>query len=273
MHRSYLFAPGHNEKLLTKVFDVGADTVILDLEDAVPPTGKDTARELVSHALTVHRAWVRINAPRTALSAADLAAVGSLAHGIRIPKVESVDDVRWVVDRTPDTPLICAIESAKGVVNAVSIAAEPTVSYLALGGIDLQKDLRVASGAQLNYVRSHLVVAARAAGIAPPIDSVYPHIKDGDGLSREAAASRALGFFGKSAIHPAQLPKIHAAFDPDADEVAWARQVLAAFEQAGGAAAQLPSGEFIDLPVAQRARNILDAAQPLPHHGSGDGPR
>ena len=184
MHRSYLFAPGHNEKLLTKVFDAGADTVILDLEDAVPPTAKDTARELVSHALTVHRAWVRINAPRTALSAADLAAVGSLAHGIRIPKVESVDDVRWVFDRTRDTPLICAIESAKGVVNAVSIAAEPTVSYLALGGIDLQKDLRVASGAQLDYVRSHLVVAARAAGIAPPIDSVYPHIKDRDGLRR-----------------------------------------------------------------------------------------
>jgi len=264
MHRSYLFAPGHNEKLLTKVFDVGADTVILDLEDAVPPTAKDTARELVSHALTVHRAWVRINAPRTALSAADLAAVGSLAHGIRIPKVESVDDVRWVVDRTPDTPLICAIESAKGVVNAVSIAAEPTVSYLALGGIDLQKDLRVASRAQLNYVRSHLVVAARAAGIAPPIDSVYPHIKDRDGLRREAAASRALGCFGKSAIHPAQLPIIHAAFDPDADEVAWARQVLAAFDQAGEAAAQLPNGEFIDLPVAQRARNVLELAQSRP---------
>jgi citrate lyase subunit beta/citryl-CoA lyase len=164
--------------------------VILDLEDAVPPAAKDTARELVSHALTVHGAWVRINAARTAVAAADLAAVGPLAHGIRIPKVESVDDVRWVVDRTPGTPLICAIESAKGVVNAAAIAAEPTVSYLALGGIDLQQDLRVASGAQLDYVRSHRVVAARAAGIAPPIDSVYPHINDGDGLRREAAASR-----------------------------------------------------------------------------------
>jgi citrate lyase subunit beta/citryl-CoA lyase len=76
MHRSYLFAPGHNEKLLTKVFYAGADTVILDLEDAVPPAAKDTARELVSHALTVHRAWVRINAPRTALAAADLARLG-----------------------------------------------------------------------------------------------------------------------------------------------------------------------------------------------------
>jgi citrate lyase subunit beta/citryl-CoA lyase len=79
--------------------------------------------------------------------------------------------------------------------NAVSIAAEPTVSYLAFGWIDLQKDLRVASGAQLDYVRSHLVVAARAAGIAPPINSVYPHINDRDGLCREAAVSRTLGLF------------------------------------------------------------------------------
>ena len=85
MHRSYLFAPGHNEKLLTKVFDAGADTVILDLEDAVPPAAKDTARELVSRALTVHRAWSD-QRPRNRL-AADLAAVDLLAHGIRISKV------------------------------------------------------------------------------------------------------------------------------------------------------------------------------------------
>jgi citrate lyase subunit beta / citryl-CoA lyase len=102
------------------------------------------------------------------------------------------------------------------------------------------------------------------ADIAPPIDSVYPHINDCNGLHREATASRALGLFGKSAIHPAQLPIVHAAFDPDADEVTWARQVLAAFDQAGGAAAQLPSGEFIHLPVAQRARNILESAQTRP---------
>jgi citrate lyase subunit beta/citryl-CoA lyase len=83
----------------------------------------------------------------------------------------------------------------------------------------------------------------------------------------------ALGLFGKSAIHPAQLPIIHAAFDPDAEEVAWARQVLAAFEQAGEAAAQLRSGEFIDLPVAQRARNILERAQSATHQGPAGEPR
>ena len=144
--------------------------------------------------------------------------------------MESVDDVRWVADRAPGKPLLCAIESAKGVVNALRIAEEPSVTHLALGGIDLQKDLRVASaGAPLDYVRSHLVVAARAAGIEPPIDSVYPHIHDDDGLRSQAMASRSLGLFGKSAVHPAQLPTIHAAFGSTTDEVRWARAVLEAF--------------------------------------------
>lgn len=262
MDRSYLFAPGHNEKLLAKVFNAGADAVILDLEDAVPPDAKQAARAMVADTLTEHSAWVRINAAQTNWAADDLAAVGALAHGIRIPKVEAVSDVRWVAERAPGKPLLCAIETAKGVVNALRIAEEPSVELLALGGIDLQKDLGVASGgAPLHYVRSHLVVAARAAGIAPPIDSVYPHIHDDEGLSREATESRSLGFFGKSAVHPAQLPTIHAVFDPDADEVHWAHQVIAAFDASNGAAVRLPTGEFVDLPVAKRARNILQLAR------------
>jgi citrate lyase subunit beta/citryl-CoA lyase len=261
--RSYLFAPGHNTKLLAKVFDAGADAVILDLEDAVPPDAKDFARAMVAEALTAHSAWVRINAAHTPHAAADLAVVGHLAHGIRIPKTETVDDVRWVADRAPGKPLLCAIESARGVVNALRIAEEPSVMHLALGGIDLQNDLRVASGgAPLDYVRSHLVVAARAAGIGPPIDSVYPYIHDDDGLRRQAVASRSLGFLGKSAVHPAQLPIIHAVFGPDTDELHWAQEVLAAFTASNGNPVRLPTGEFVDHPVAERARNILRLAQP-----------
>lgn len=262
MIRSYLFAPGHNAKLLAKVFDAGADAVILDLEDAVPPDAKHTARAMVADALTAHSAWVRINAAHTPYAAADLAAVAHLAHGIRVPKTESVHDVRWVAQRAPGKPLLCAIETAKGVVNSLRIAEEPSVTHLALGGIDLQKDLNVTSGgAPLDYVRSHLVVAARAAGIDPPIDSVYPHIHDDHEL-HQAAASRSLGFFGKSAVHPAQLPTIHAVFGPDTDELHWAQQVLAAFTASNGDPVRLPSGEFVDRPVADRARNILQLAQP-----------
>ncbi|MFD9664481.1 HpcH/HpaI aldolase/citrate lyase family protein [Rhodococcus sp. NPDC059968] len=261
MDRSYLFAPGHNRKLLGKVFDAGADAVILDLEDAVPLTDKATARANVASAVTTHTAWVRINAPGTELAEADLDAVAASAHGIRIPKVETLDDIRWVADRAPGKPLICAIETAKGVANAYAIADHPAVTHIALGGIDLQKDLGTGGGdIPMQYVRSHLVVAARAAGIAPPIDSVYPHIEDTDGLLRQATHSRALGLFGKSAIHPAQLPAIHTTFSPQQNEIDWAREVVDAFENAGGAAVRLPGGEFVDLPVAERARRILDSA-------------
>ncbi len=258
MDRSYLFAPGHNEKLLQKVFRAGADAVILDLEDAVPPTAKALARKQVAAALPHHAAWVRINPAGTDLAIADLEAVAEVAYGIRIPKVESTDEIDWVATRAPEKPLICAIESARGVVNAFAIADHPAVTHLALGGIDLRKDLGTGSGdIPLQYVRSHLVVAARAAGIAPPIDSVYPHIDNIDGLTREAGRSRELGFFGKSAVHPTQLTAIHAAFAPRHHEIEWARMVLDAFDESGGAAVKLPGGEFVDLPVAERARGIL----------------
>ena len=137
----------------------------------------------------------------------------------------------------------------------------PGVRHLAMGGVDLQRDLNAGNGnAQTLYVRSHLVLASRAAGIDPPIDSVYPHLDDEDGLSEQAQFARSLGFFGKSAIHPCQLAAIHEAFTPSAPEIAWAREVLAAFDAAGGEALRLPTGEFIDLPVAQRARHLLKIA-------------
>ena len=211
---------------------------------------------------------------RTLYAAADLDAVAEFAHGIRIPKVESVDDVRWVTDRAPGIPLICAIESAKGVANALAIAAEPGGDHLDLGGIDLQKDLGTGSSdAPLHYVRSHLVAACRTAGLAPPIDSVYPHIDDTDGLRRQTRASRELGFFGKSAIYPSQLPHIHAAFSSRADELEWERTVLDVFDNAHGAALRLPGGEFVDLPVAERARKILALADALPSRLTSDDPR
>jgi citrate lyase subunit beta / citryl-CoA lyase len=261
MDRSYLFAPGHNAKLLGRVFEAGADAVMLDLEDAVPPDAKATARAMVAEALADHPAWVRVNAARTEWCEADLAAVGGRAFGIRIPKASSADDVRWVAERAPGKPIICAIESARGVLAAAEIAAAPGVRHLAMGGVDLQNDLNAGNGnLQTMYVRSHLVVVSRAAGLEPPIDSVYPRLDDEAGLREQAEFARSLGFFGKSAIHPRQLPVLHEVFTPSERELGWAREVVTAFEAAGGAALQLPGGEFIDLPVAQRARRLLELA-------------
>jgi citrate lyase subunit beta / citryl-CoA lyase len=261
MDRSYLFAPGHNAKLLGRVFGAGADAVMLDLEDAVPPDAKATARAMVAEALADHQAWVRVNAARTEWCEADLAAVGGRAFGIRIPKASSADDVRWVAERAPGKPIICAIESASGVLAAAEIAAVPGVRHLAMGGVDLQNDLNAGNGnLQTLYVRSHLVVVSRAAGLEPPIDSVWPRLDDEAGLREQAEFARSLGFFGKSAIHPRQLPTLHEVFTPSEREVGWAREVVAAFEAAGGAALRLPGGEFVDLPVARRARRLLELA-------------
>ncbi len=261
MHRSYLFAPGHNEKLLDRVFDAGADAVMLDLEDAVPPEAKRQAREMVTEALTDRSAWVRINAVGTDLAAADLKAVTGLTAGIRIPKVESARDVEWVRARAPDTPLICAIETARGILAAQEIAAAPGVRHLSLGGIDLRRDLGATDGnLQTLYARSHLVVVSRAAGLDPPIDSVYARLEDDAGLRAQAEFARSLGFVGKSAIHPRQLPVLHDVFTPSAGELEWAQTVLDAFDAAAGEAVKLPNGEFVDLPVADRARRVLQLA-------------
>jgi citrate lyase subunit beta/citryl-CoA lyase len=217
---------------------------------------------MVADVLTDRSAWVRINAVGTDLAAADLEAVTGLAAGIRIPKVESAQDVEWVRDRAPDTPLICAIESARGILAAQEIASAPGVRHLSLGGIDLRRDLGATDGnLQTLYARSHLVVVSRAAGLDPPIDSVYPHLDDEAGLRAQAEFARSLGFLGKSAIHPRQLPVLHDVFTPSAGELAWAQTVLDAFDAAAGDAVKLPDGEFVDLPVAERARRLLQLAR------------
>ncbi len=107
-------------------------------------------------------------------------------------------------------------------------------------------------------------MASRAAGLAPPIDSVYARLDDEKGLRAQAEFARSLGFFGKSAIHPRQLPILHDVFTPSAEELEWARTVLDAFDAAGGEAVKLADGEFVDLPVADRARQLLDLAAGLP---------
>ncbi len=263
MHRSDLFAPGHDAKLLDRVFRAGADAVMLDLEDAVPPDAKAQARRMVAAALAERPAWVRINALRSEPAAADLDAVAGLAAGMRLPKVESAEDVQWVVDRcgSPAPPLICAIESARGLLAAREIASVARVRHLSIGGVDLRRDLNTGDGdLPMLHARSHLVVVSRAAALAPPIDSVYARLDDEEGLREQTEFARSLGFFGKSAIHPRQLPVLYAVFTPSEDEVRWAREVLDAFAAAGGGAARLAGGEFVDLPVADRARRVLDLA-------------
>jgi citrate lyase subunit beta/citryl-CoA lyase len=265
---SYLFVPGHRPDLIAKSLRSAADAVVVDLEDAVAPADRPAARLTVAHVLREHarspteqQLWVRINAPGSADAEADLTAIGDQITHARVPKVDDPGQIDWVAARAPRlVATLPAIESAAGLLAAPAIAAHPLVTRLGLGGVDLANDLGCdGSPAALAYPRSVLVVASRAAGLPGPVNSVYARLDDPDGLLDHAGAARAIGFGAQSALTPRQLPAIQQVFGLAADRVVWAEAVIAAFRAAGGAACRTPSGEFVDLPVAQEAQRILAA--------------
>ncbi|MGY4958170.1 HpcH/HpaI aldolase/citrate lyase family protein [Streptomyces nigrescens] len=161
----------------------------------------------------------------------------------------------------PATPALYALlESALGIEHAFAIAtAHPALRGIALGEADLCGELGVRDDAGLAWPRSRTVVAARAAGLAPPPQSVHPDVHDLDGLARSCARGRALGFLGRAAIHPRQLPVIEAAYLPSAEEIATAEEIVRAATEEGGALA-LPDGRFVDAAVVAGARRVLDLA-------------
>jgi citrate lyase subunit beta/citryl-CoA lyase len=259
---TWLYVPGDRPDRFAKAVASGTDAVILDLEDAVHPDRKNFARAAVAdfcsgpHQVPIE---VRIAAP------ADLDVVGDLpgVTAIRVPKVESAVALAALAT---ERPLHCLLESALGVECAYDIARAPGVASIGLGESDLRSDLRVHGDDGLAYARGRVVLAARAAGLRPPAMSVYPHVRDLDGLDVSCRAGRALGFRGRAAIHPAQLPVIVEAFRPTPDEVAAAESLLAglaAAEVAGRAVTVLPDGRFADPAMMAEARDIVDLAQRL----------
>jgi citrate lyase subunit beta / citryl-CoA lyase len=293
--RSWLYAPGNNAKLLDRVFRTEADAVVLDLEDAVPASEKARAREMVAETVRARPGepgplvFVRINHPDSGLAEDDVAAViGPRLDGLRIPKVEAPETVRrvteWVMRAEAkanlpanDLPLVCNIETALGIWNALEIAgAGSRVLGLGFGAVDFVRDVGGVpgpDGIETLYARSRLVLASRVAGVRPPVDSVYARLDDDAGLERSTRRSRELGFFGRSAIHPRQLAIINTVFTPSADEVERARAIVeaaATAEATGSGALQLPGGDFVDLPVVRRAESLLWLAERLAASRGGE---
>lgn len=287
--RSWLYAPGNNSKLLERVFTAGPDCVILDLEDSVPLPEKERARVLVGETIDAHRdtpgplLFTRINDPASGLAEDDIRVVvrPGLA-GLRVPKVEDATSVRrvaeWVARAEADQGipagairLVLGLETAAGVWRAADIAAaHPRVVALNLGVADYTRDLNLRlesdDGRELLYAKSHLVLASRVAGIAPPVDSVYTKIDDLEGLERETRGSRALGMFGKGAIHPRQIEIINRIFTPSEKDIAQAREIVDAARDAaarGSGAIKLPNGDFVDKPIVERAEAVLALAEKL----------
>lgn len=249
-----LYVPGDRPDRFDKAVATGADLVILDLEDAVAPANKAYARESVVEWLSTNPVdavvQVRINGVE------DLAALSSLTgFEIRLPKVETTAQLDEVAAAMPGIPLTALVESAVGVEHAADLAAHPAVTRLGLGESDLASELGTRADAVLDHARVRLLYAARAAGLPAPMLSAYPAIQDLTGLRTDTERGKALGWVGRVAIHPSQLPVIAEVFRPSQEERHWAEEVLTATKNGG--VTTLPTGEMVDAAMLGRARAIL----------------
>jgi (S)-citramalyl-CoA lyase len=267
--RSWLFTPGSRPDRFAKAAEVGADVLIIDLEDAVAPNDKASARvtalDYLSEpaAKTIQRA-LRINGLDTRAGIADLdALLGSDAAPdvLVLPKTESAGHL-LILDRLLTaagraTRLVGIIESARGLTAVDAIAAAtPRLLGLMLGAADMAADLGAAtSWPPLGHTRSRVVLACALAGVTP-IDSPFFDVHDADGLSQEVASAIAFGFPAKAAIHPGQVEAINKALTPTPKAVEHAQAVLAANTKGVG----VVDGQMVDEAVARKARRILAAA-------------
>ena len=285
MRRSMLFLPGNTPNMIINGDSLGADSIILDLEDAVSPDEKDAARLLVRSAIERMgfngvEITVRINSIDTAYWKHDLDAVIPLKPDLIMPpKAGTAEDVRTVdayiaeVEKrcgieVGTVKLIPLIETALGVENAYAIASAcPRVAAIFLGGEDLTADLRckrTKAGNEIDYARKRLVVAARAAGV-DVYDTPFTDVNDDEGIEIDAEYAKSLGFTGKSAIAPRHVKVINRVFSPTMKDIEYAKRVFEAIEEGRkqGKGAVSLFGKMIDKPIVERARQTLEAAKAL----------
>ncbi|MEU8222500.1 CoA ester lyase [Kribbella sp. NPDC048915] len=259
-----LYVPANRPDRFAKAVAAGPDLVVFDLEDAVPVADKADARGWAVAWVAANardRVEIRVNALTSPWIEDDLAAIRAVPEvRLRIPKVESAADVHAVLEKVPSARITALIESPLGLERAFEIAtADPRVVAVALGEADLSSALGVDGPEGLVWARGRLVSASRAAGLGAPMMSVYPHVHDLDGLRRTSEEGRALGFVGRTAIHPRQLAPIVAAFTPTSAQVEAAEALLAAAEKAevaDGGVVVLPDGRMVDPAMIGRAREV-----------------
>ncbi|MBU2533391.1 MAG: CoA ester lyase [Alphaproteobacteria bacterium] len=280
--RSALYMPGSNARALEKAKTLEADVVVFDLEDAVAPEAKASAREQVAQAVRNggygrREVVVRINAPDTGLGEADVRAMAAAGcDALLVPKVSTpahIDMVEdWLGRSAPEMKLWAMIETPLAILNVAQIAAcaakpDARLSCFVIGTNDLIKDTR----AELDegrtsalYWLSATVTAARAYGI-DVLDGVYNNFKDLEGLARECAHGRMLGMDGKTLIHPTQIEAANKVFSPAGEEVAWARRVLAAFEEPEnqGKGVIKIDGQMVELLHAEMAKRTVAIADAI----------
>jgi len=280
--RSILIMPANRADMLAKAPSYGADALMFDLEDSVPVAEKPKARELAREYIARHRAenaiYVRVNDIGTGLTEDDLRAVAVEGLiGVKLPKVEApetihaVDAVLTALERERGLAagaigLDVGLESAKGVWFAYEIlSASPRIHSVMIGTAqdgDLQTDLGYswsAEGTEVLYLRSRVVLAARAAGVEHLLDGAYSNVRDPEGLRVASEAARRLGYRGRSVIHPNQIAIVNRAFTPGAQELDYYRRVIEAFDAAvaRGSAATTVDGKLVDYAMVGMARRVL----------------
>ncbi len=285
MRRSMLFLPGNTPNMIINGDSLGADSIILDLEDAVSPDEKDAARLLVRSAIERMgfagvEITVRINSIDTTYWQDDLEAIVPLKPDLIMPpKASSAEDMRTLdayiakVEQKAGitvgtVKLIPLIETALGVERAFEIASAcPRVTALFLGGEDLTADLRckrTKAGNEIDYARKRLVCAARAAGV-DVYDTPFTDVNDDEGIVVDAEYAKSLGFTGKSAIAPRHVRTINEVFSPSLADIEYAKLVFEAIRigKLQGKGAVSLRGKMIDKPIVERARQTLEAAKQL----------
>lgn len=284
MRRSMLFFPGNSANMLLNADFLGADSMILDLEDAVAPTEKDSARILVRNAIRdlgyTREVIVRINPVDSPYWEKDLQTIIPVKPDMIMPtKVNCADDVKIISDyiagleeqlgmEVGTVKLIPLIETALGVENAYQIASsDPRVEAIFLGGEDLTADLRckrTKEGTEIFYARSRMVMAARAAGV-DVYDTPWTDVEDYEGLIKDAEFAKSLGFTGKSSISPRHVTFINQVFSPTEEEIQYARDVFETIEKAKAEGKGVVSlrGKMIDAPIVARAAQVLEAAEAM----------
>jgi len=270
--------PANRPERHARALATGAGGVIVDLEDAVAPERKASAREGLAASFAAlpdadrQRLLVRINAGGTPWHDDDCKAVAALVAqgliaGVVLPKAERADDLRRLAEAVgPKGLLVPLIESAAGLAAVDELAAAAQVLRLAFGNLDFQADVGLACDAdeaELVPVRLALLLATRRAGLPAPIDGVTPDWRDTQRLAADTARARRCGFGAKLCIHPDQVAPVHAVLGPSADELAWARRVIDEVRSAGGGVVSL-DGRMVDAPVVRLAERLLalDAQSP-----------
>lgn len=275
MHRIYLFAPGDSARKVGKAFESEADAIILDLEDGVALSQKETARKVLLGTVQNLRKehllqkpfYVRCNSAKSTFIMDDLTVIKELQPlGIMLPKFESADEINSITDVLGELEILPLIESVAGICCLrKSTFLPPQIKRLAFGAVDYALDLGAdwsASGKERQFAMSEIVFQSRALNLESPVDAVFPVLDNPATFEKDIQTGKQLGFFGKMIIHPKQIESVRSAYQVSDAEYSWSLRVIDKYESNIDTGALELDGKLIDLPIYLKAQKVASSRPP-----------